>query len=113
MKRLIIQTRKFSVTLDELIRDRKITKIDFEEFERIVVCNPEDGDLIQGTGGLRKTRLRSASRGKSGGFRVCYCDVKEKGKLFLIAIYAKNVKETLSKQELSILQSLVDRLKKE
>ncbi len=72
--------------------------------------NPEEGDPIQGTGGLRKTRLKSSSKGKSGGFRVCYCDIPEKETLFLILIYAKNEKEDLDSKEKKILKALVEKL---
>jgi hypothetical protein len=41
------------------------------------------------------------------------CDVKEKEKLFLILIYAKNKKENLSNQEVKMLRTFVDVLKKE
>jgi mRNA-degrading endonuclease RelE of RelBE toxin-antitoxin system len=113
MKRLVIQTRKFSETLDLLIKQNKVAKEDFEELEKSLVENPTNGDPIQGTGGLRKARLKSTARGKSGGFRICYCDVKKKEKLFLIVIYAKNVKENLTKEEIKILGSLVEKLEKE
>ena len=113
MKRIIIQTHKFSDTLDNLIKGNKISKDDFSDFEKELVANPEEGDLIQGTGGLRKTRLKSTSKGKSGGFRVCYCDVKDKGKLFLIVLYGKNEKEDLSAEEKQILKRIVERLKGE
>ncbi len=113
MKRLVVQTRKFSETLDSLIAQNKISTDDFNDFERALVSNPDEGDPIQGAGGLRKTRLKSTSRGKSGAFRVCYCDVKEKEKLFLILIYAKNKKENLSREEARLLKTMVDRLKKE
>ena len=113
MKRLIVQMRKFSETLDQLISARKVKLDDFEDFEKQLVENPEQGDVIQGTGSLRKTRLKSTSKGKSGGFRVCYCDIPEKERLFLIAMFAKNEKENLSKEEVKIFKVLVDRLRKE
>jgi hypothetical protein len=113
MKRIVIQTRKFSEKLDSLIAQNKVSRSDFDELEKALVRNPEEGDLIQGTSGLRKVRLKSVTKGKSGGFRVCYCDVKEKQKLFLVLIYAKNDKENLSKEEAKILSTLVDMLKRE
>jgi hypothetical protein len=44
-----------------------------EEYTALKTClaqNPEDGDLIQGSGGLRKLRWSIAGRGKSGGVRL-------------------------------------------
>lgn len=88
-------------------------KEDFEAFEKKLLENPEEGDLIQGTNGLRKTRLKSSSKGKSGGYRVCYLDLPEKEKIFFILIYAKNVQEDLSGEEKRILKLLVEKLRRE
>lgn len=111
MKRTIVQTSKFSAVLDYLIDSRKISEKDYEAFEKSLLEDVEQGDLIQGTGGLRKTRLKSSSKGKSGGFRVCYFDNSTKWNLFLILIYAKNEKEDLSPSEKKILKKVVDALK--
>jgi hypothetical protein len=61
MKRLFIHTCKFSEVLDQLISHNKILLEDYEEFEKKLLENPDEGDVIQGTGGLRKTRLKSPS----------------------------------------------------
>lgn len=71
------------------------------------------GDVIQGTGGVRKTRLKSASKGKSGGFRVCYYFHHLKtGKIYLITIYPKNEKDDISPDEKRELKALADIIKK-
>lgn len=113
MKRLVIQTRKFSEILDRLITQNKVTKEDYEDLEKRLVENPDEGEVMQGTGGLRKTRLKSASKGKSGGFRVCYCDIPEKEKLFFLAIFPKNEQENFTDEEKQVFKVLVTRLKKE
>ena len=46
--------------------------------ERILLDNPQIGEVIQGTGGARKMRIQLDGRGKSGGGRVIYLDVFEK-----------------------------------
>lgn len=66
------------------------------DFKKSLAENPEQGDVITGTGGIRKIRLKSASKGKSGGFRVCYLNIEDQLILFLLFIYAKNEKENLS-----------------
>lgn len=113
MKRLVIQIRKFSEILDKLIAQNKATKEDYEDLEKRLIENSSEGEVMQGTGGLRKTRLKSSGKGKSGGFRVCYCDVPEKEKLFFIAIFSKNEQENLTAEQKQILKVLVTRLKKE
>jgi hypothetical protein len=113
MKRLVIQIRKFSENLDKLLAQNRATQEDYEELEKRLIENPDDGEVMRGTGGLRKTRLKSASKGKSGGFRVCYCDVPEKEKLFFLAIFPKNEQENLTDEEKQIFKVLVTRLRKE
>lgn len=113
MKRLVIQIRKFSAELDKLIAENKLSEEDFRKFEEQLVCRPKAGDVIQGTGGLRKIRLGSSSKGKRGGFRVCYCDVPEKERLFLIALFPKNVQENLEPADKKALKRLIEKLKTE
>lgn len=113
MKRLFVQTHNFSNVLDQLISKNRLLKEDYEELEKRILENPDEGDVMQGTGGLRKTRLKSATSGKSKGFRVCYFDIPEKEKTFFIAIFAKNVKENLTDEEKKIFKALVTKLKKE
>jgi len=84
---------------------------DFNLFERHLIEYPESGDLIIGTGGIRKIRLKSLSGGKSGGFRVCYFDNPKDEELFLILIYPKSQKEDLSNEEKKMLKDLTSILK--
>jgi len=84
---------------------------DYDSFKIDLAKNPASGDLIIGTGGIRKTRLKSSSKGKSGGFRVCYLDVPQTEELFLILIYPKNEREDLAPEEKKILKELVKQLK--
>ena len=71
------------------------------------------GAMITGTGGVRKTRLKSASKGKSGGFRVCYYfhDVGT-GEIYLIDLYAKNEKEDLTPDEKKYLKAFAAEIKR-
>lgn len=74
--------------------------------------NPEKGSIVTGTGGVRKIRLKSASRGKRSGFRVCYFYYDEMGDLFLIMVYSKNEKEDLSQEEKKRLKAITDEIKR-
>ena len=67
-----MQISVFARAVADLIRKCRLKSEDFEAFKRVLAEHPEMGDLVQGTGGIRKTRLKSATKGKSGGFRVCY-----------------------------------------
>lgn len=111
MKKIIKQISRFSKEVDSLICNGKLLLEDFEDFKKDVLEHPDQGDLIAGTGGVRKTRLKSASKGKSGGFRVCYIDLDAKGILYLLLIYPKNRMENIDRQHKNALKELVKILK--
>lgn len=112
MKCQVIQTKDFEKTVEELIAGRKLKKEDFEDFKKSLAENPEQGDMIAGTGGIQKVRLKSATKGKSGGFRVCYLYIKNRLILFLLFIYSKNEQENLSQSEKVELKKLADAIKR-
>ncbi len=74
---------------------------------------PQKGDVIEGTGGARKLRIRLQGRGKSGGGRVIYLDVFEKGSLYRLFSYPKNVQENLTSEQKNAIKTLVEEIKKE
>jgi len=112
MNKQIVQISTFARKVEELIRKHKLLQKDFDEFKRKIAEHPESGDIIQGTGGVRKIRLKSASGGKRGGFRVCYYfHNAEIGEIFLITLYAKNEQEDLTADEKKELKKLVDLIK--
>lgn len=61
--------------------------------------NPDDGDVIQGTGGLRKVRWAAKGKGKRGGARVIYYFRDLNMPLYLLTVYGKGEKITLSAAE--------------
>jgi len=71
-------------------------------------AHPKSGDLIEGTGGIRKLRWGRGGRGKSGGVRVIYYYHSELMPLYLITLFAKNEQDNLSKSERNELAKLVD-----
>ncbi len=54
-----------------------------------IAVNPLAGDLIKGTGGLRKVRWGLPGRGKSGGMRVITYYIKPGGEIWLLMGYTK------------------------
>src|ERR1051326_4335175 len=69
------------------------------ELVAFVGANPEAGDIIPGTGGLRKLRWGLEGTGKRGGARVVYYYHNEHLPLFLLSAYAKSRKANLSQAE--------------
>ena len=93
---------------------RRSAKLLTEEERRDVVdylaTHPRAGDLIQGTGGVRKLRWGRQGRGKSGGVRVIYYFHSEAMPLYLLTLFAKNERANLSNAERNELAALVDML---
>ena len=77
-----------------------------------LAAHPAAGDLIGGTGGVRKLRWARDGRGKSGGVRVIYYFHSEAMPLYLLTVFAKNERANLSKGERNELAGLVDMLVK-
>ena len=103
--------RRFEKSIEKLIRDHKLLSEDFEMLKKLLAQQPDIGDLIVGTGGIRKIRLKSASKGKSGGFRICYYYYVFHDEVFLIFIYQKNVKENLAETEKKMLRDIAQLIK--
>lgn len=112
MEREIIPTTHFSKIRDRLLKKRQLLLEDYDEFKEELAKNPELGDVIPGTGGVRKTRLKSASKGKRGGFRVFYFYYQVEQKIYLFHILAKNEQENITEDEKKLLRSFADHFKR-
>jgi hypothetical protein len=69
--------------------------------------HPKGGDLMEGTGGVRKLRWSRSGRGKSGGVQVIYYFHSDALPLYLLTLFAKNERANLSKAERNELADLV------
>ena len=91
---------------------RRAEKLLTEEARRDIVdylaANPKAGDLMEGTGGVRKLRWGRQGRGKSGGVRVIYYVHSELMPLYLLTLFAKNERANLTKAERNELAGLGD-----
>ena len=86
---------------------------DCKALEKILLANPQLGDVIEGTGGARKMRIQLEGRGKSGGGRVIYVDVYDKEKLYLLLAYPKSVQDDLTPEQTRQIRMLIEAIKKE
>lgn len=80
---------------------------EFRALQLHLILRPDVGDLIPGSGGLRKMRWRFTGRGKRGGLRVIYYWQSAAGRIYLLFLYPKNVRSNLSPQELRSLRKLI------
>lgn len=110
--RHLIQVKDFKTVVESLITQGKLNREDFEELKKSLAETPDQGDVITGTGGIRKVRLKSATTGKSSGFRVCYLNLEDRSMLFLLVIFAKHDQENLSEKEKASLKHVAGAIKK-
>lgn len=73
-----------------------LTDEEYGDFQGYLSAHPEKGDLVRGSGGVRKVRWKRAGSGKSGGVRVLYYARTAKGEIWLLLIYAKSGRDTVS-----------------
>lgn len=94
------------------LRDAESRMTDSERVELIsfLAGNPEAGDVMPGTGGVRKLRWGTKGRGKRGGVRVIYYMHSSSFPLFLLSVSAKNEKSNLSQSQKNELRALVPKL---
>ena len=72
-----------------------------------MAANPQAGDVIAGSGGIRKVRVPLAGRGKRGGGRVLSFLVTDRA-VYLLLAYAKNDQANPSPEQMRVLERLVD-----
>ncbi len=83
---------------------------EYRELQNVLLDNPEAGNVIKGGGGIRKLRFGIEGRGKSGGVRTIYFWKKAADQIFMLLIYPKSKKDTLTDAETEILRGYVKEL---
>ena len=99
------------VELPEFIRCAKNLKLSDDERNDIVAliaAEPDMGDEISGTGGMRKVRIAKKDTGKSGGYRLITFFSGEKIPVFLVTLYGKGQKANISAAEKKTMTKLSD-----
>lgn len=72
-----------------------------------LVAEPDAGDPIRGTGGLRKVGWEGDGRGKRGGVRVIYYWARKQDVMLMLLIYGKNQQDDLTSEQKALLKKLI------
>lgn len=102
-----IETPIFEKRIKEIATDDELKDLQVD-----LIAQPTKGQIIQGTGGLRKVRMAKGDKGKSGGARVIYFLATPEVIYFVLA-YTKDEKDNLTAQEKSELKKITKLLKRE
>lgn len=97
------ETSVFTRQITGLLSDDELNALQWT-----LMARPDRGDLIRGSGGLRKIRWAGSGRGKRGGLRVIYYwHVPGSIILFLLA-YSKSEHDDLTSAQLKTLKSIIE-----
>ena len=97
----IVELPEFIRKADKLLKQSEKTSI-----INYLSLHPASGDIMQGTGGIRKLRWSAQGKGKSGGVRVIYYYHNQTIPLFLLTVFGKGEKSNLSRQERNELSAI-------
>lgn len=97
--------------LFEKLRENYFDDESYKAFQNFLLEQPLAGDVIQGTGGLRKVRWASQGKGKRSGVRTIYLYLVEKSHIHFLTVYAKNEMSDLTSNEKKILKTLAEEIK--
>ena len=101
---VIVETSIFTRRVVRLLDDESYRLLQAE-----LLQDPEKGDLMRGSGGLRKLRWAVPGRGKRGGVRVIYYWAVSKDRFLMLLIYDKTEQDELTADQLRQLRQLVER----
>jgi len=100
---VIIETSIFTKQVQKLLSEDE-----YRELQYALVERPAMGQLIVGSGGLRKIRWRSQGRGKRGGVRIIYYWAVSSHQLLMLLIYPKSRQADLTAEQIRILKSIIE-----
>lgn len=99
---VIFETSLFTKKIGTVLNDEE-----YRALQNVLVEMPGSGDIIQGSGGIRKIRWGASGRGKRGGVRVIYYWATQHDQIFMLYAYSKNEQDDLTKDQLSVLREVV------
>ncbi|MBC7860710.1 MAG: type II toxin-antitoxin system RelE/ParE family toxin [Burkholderiaceae bacterium] len=79
------------------------------EFAVHLALSPEIGDVVKGSGGVRKVRWSRNGSGKSSGVRVIYYNRLENGEIILLFLYAKSEFDSIAGEKLRELKNAIEK----
>lgn len=76
-----------------------------------VARNPDDGDLVKNTGGVRKVRVAGRGKGKSGGYRIITVYINRDMPVYLLAMLGKGERANFSDADKKVFRQLTSEIK--
>ncbi len=101
------ETSKFTQQITSLLSDDE-----YAELQSALVANPELGKKMQSTGGLRKLRWGSITKGKGkrGGVRVIYYWLVQADQIAMMYMFSKDEQDDLTSEQRKRLKEVIETL---
>jgi len=100
---IFIETRLFTKLLPDYLSDD-----DYRGLQSYLLQKPDAGDIVRGSGGVRKVRWAKSGHGKSGGIRAIYYWKKSDHEIWMLTLYSKSERATISGLVLKQIAEAID-----
>ena len=100
---IFIETSTFTNILPSYLSDD-----DYRRLQSYLLQKPDAGDIVRGSGGVRKVRWAPSGRGKSGGVRAIYYWKKSEHEIWMLTMYSKSERATISGGVLKQIAEAID-----
>src|SRR6187551_708704 len=98
-----VETKLFTRLVEKWLTDDEYARL-----QEALIAAPETGDIIPGSGGVRKLRWSVAGRGKRGGLRVIYFLRSRYGQIWMLTLYSKNMADSIPAHVLRQIKDEID-----
>ena len=98
-----VETKLFTSLVGQYLSDDE-----YAALQQALTASPDAGDVIRGSGGVRKLRWGLAGRGKRGGIRVIYYLRSQQGEVWMLTLYAKNEADSIPGHVLKKIKEEID-----
>jgi len=100
--RVFIESPIFSKLIGDYLDDD-----DYSRLQHYLLKSPKAGDVIRGSGGVRKVRWASRGKGKRGGIRVIYY-VPDGDNMWMLTVYSKGEADTIPGPVLKLIKEAME-----
>lgn len=100
---IFIEASTFTKLLPKYLNDEE-----YQALQTYLMQKPDAGDLVRGSGGVRKVRWALDGGGKSGGVRVIYYWKTQDHEIWMLTIYSKSERATIPSHVLKQIAEAID-----
>lgn len=103
---VFVETTLFTSLISKHLNDDE-----YRELQQFLMSHPDAGNIIRGSGGIRKLRWSRPGMGKSGGVRTIYYWAKSHDQIYMLTIYSKSEKENIDTTTLARISKHLEEMK--